>query len=69
MIKIPEHVHFSSYLLENVDLKTEMFSQEQGPFSQTVLCVQGNARPTSHRSAHMQEARITGAMGALTLRF
>lgn len=64
MTKIPEYINISSDLLENVDLKTEMFSQEQ-----TVVCVQGNERPMSHRSAHIQEASITGAMGALTLSF
>lgn len=69
MTETPGCINISSDLLENVDLKTEMFSQEQGPFAQTVVCVQGNERPMSHRSAHIQEASITGAMGALTLSF
>lgn len=43
-IKISEYENFSNHLKGKADLNTEMLSQEQVPFTQPVLCVQGNER-------------------------
>lgn len=45
MIKIPESVIFQATFQENVDLKCEMRSPQQDPFSQTASRVLGNEGP------------------------
>lgn len=41
----PRVCNCPSHLQVHADLKIEMPSHQQGPFTQTVLCVQGNERP------------------------
>lgn len=65
----PRVWNFSNHLKENADLNTEILSQQQAHLPNQCYVSKVMKAFMSYLSAHMREARITVAKGALTLNF